>query len=68
MPGQVARCYEAEVEWVANCLSVLYLNGREPIIRPTAEMCPSCGGRIGEQDFRCDLCALAVALALEEQP
>jgi hypothetical protein len=34
----------------------------------TAEGCPSCGAPIGEHDLRCELCALAATLALEEQP
>jgi hypothetical protein len=31
----------------------------------TAEGCPSCGGLVREHELRCELCALAVALALE---
>jgi hypothetical protein len=31
------RCYEAEVEWVCNCISVALANqGEKPIIPPTA--------------------------------
>lgn len=31
------RCYEAEVEWVCNCLSVALITlGRDPIVPPTA--------------------------------
>ncbi len=31
------RCYEAEVEWVLNCVSVLLYNqGQKPLIPPTA--------------------------------
>ena len=30
------RCYEAEVEWVANCISFALVNeGQKPIIEPT---------------------------------
>ncbi len=31
----------------------------------THEGCPSCGGPLKEHDLRCDLCTLAVALALD---
>lgn len=34
----------------------------------TADGCPSCGGQIREHDLRCELCVLAVALALEGTP
>lgn len=34
----------------------------------TAEGCPSCGGPVREDDLRCSLCALAVALALDGRP
>lgn len=31
------RCYEAEVEWVCNCISVALISlGKEPIVPPTA--------------------------------
>lgn len=33
----------------------------------TAEGCPSCGGPVREHDLRCELCALAARLALEER-
>lgn len=32
------RCREAEIEWVANCVSVILVNeGMEPIVPPTAK-------------------------------
>jgi hypothetical protein len=34
----------------------------------TADGCPSCGAPVGEYELRCDLCALAVALALDGGP
>lgn len=43
-----------------------FVRFRDP--RWTAEGCPSCGGPVREHDLRCDLCALAVALALEGRP
>ncbi len=33
----------------------------------TTDGCPSCGASIGEHDLRCDLCSVAVTLALEKQ-
>jgi hypothetical protein len=40
-----------------------FVRFRKP--RRTEEGCPSCGGEIREHDLRCDLCAVAVKLALE---
>jgi len=34
----------------------------------TAEGCPACGSPVADHELRCELCALAVALALEEAP
>ncbi|OGC01447.1 MAG: hypothetical protein A3G35_10975 [candidate division NC10 bacterium RIFCSPLOWO2_12_FULL_66_18] len=34
----------------------------------TAEGCPSCGGPVGEHKLRCELCAVAVSLALDGTP
>jgi len=34
----------------------------------TADGCPSCGGPVREHDLRCELCAVAVALALDGMP
>ncbi len=43
-----------------------FVSFRDP--KWTAEGCPSCGGPIREHEPRCELCALAVTLALEGRP
>lgn len=49
-----ARCRELEIEWVANCVSVILVNdGHEPIIPPTgrAAMTVARIVGVGEDDF-----------------
>lgn len=46
-----ARCYEAEVEWVCNCVSVILVNeGRPPIVPPTARGVMKASGVLSAQE------------------
>lgn len=45
------RCREAEIEWVADCVSVVLMNqGLPPIIQPTGRAMLAVAGIIGIQD------------------
>lgn len=47
------RCYEAEVEWVCNCVSALLVNaGRAPIVPPTARAVFKAASLAGVADRR----------------
>ncbi len=67
------RTIEAVLRRAAVFAEQLATSSPDPFVRfrdPkwTAEGCPSCGGPVGEEDLRCSLCGLAVALALEGAP
>lgn len=67
------RTIEAVLRRVAVFSRQLATPSPDPFVRLrdpkwTAEGCPSCGAPLGEHELRCELCALAVALALDGTP
>ena len=71
MVRQDRRTIEAVLRRAAVFAKQLASASPDPFVRLrdpqwTVDGCPSCGGPVRDHDLRCELCTLAVTLALEE--